>query len=91
MGVKVTITVEIESGDALRPRTQTFTASDNMPTQAVPRWAASAVEQSIVQTGADIVRQIAAVHGDMRDVAPDAPGFRGSQRERPLTGVPAEA
>ncbi len=87
MSVKVTITVEIESGSRSsgKPRTQTLVASDDMSTQAVQGWAASAVEHSIVDMGADLVRQVAALHGDMRDSNPDAPGFRGRQGERPLT------
>ncbi len=91
MAVKVTITVEIQSGSTSsgKPRTQTLVATDDMITQAVQHWAASAVEHSIADMGAELVRQIAALHGDMRDSHPDAPGLRG-QSGRPLTArIPA--
>lgn len=93
MAVKVTITVEIESGSPAngKPRTQVLTATENMTTQAVQRWAAPAVEETIANMGADLVRQVAALHGDMRDTHPDAPGLRGRQGERPLTGRDARA
>lgn len=85
MPVKVTITVEIDDHET----TKTLAVEDDMITQAIPGWAASAVEMSIATNGAKLVRQIAALHGDMRDTNPNASGFRGAQRERPLTGTPA--
>jgi len=89
MAVKVTITVEITSGNAVlgNPDVQTLTAVRDMSTQPADWFAATAVEQKLAEAGAKLIRDVAALHGDIRDERPDAVQ-NSALRARPLTGDP---
>ena len=89
MAVKVTITVEITDGPAALGNVdvQTLTAVRDMSAQPADWFAAPTVEQKLTEAGASIVRQVAALHGDIRDERPDAVQ-NSPLRARPLTGEP---
>lgn len=88
MAVKVTITVELASPHLGDADTQTLTAVRDMTTQPADWFAAPVVEQKIAEAGANLVRQVAGLHGDIRDERPGAV-VNSPLRARPITGEPA--